>query len=207
MANINVDGGAIQYPKILMVEGKDDIKSFYKLLVNTGVENIDVREIGGKERLRATLSTIKNTPNFTHKVNSLGIILDADLQPVDDLFRSVCNTLNEEGLPVPVSLNSAIEEDGFKVNTFIMPDCSVNGALEDLFIKSISDTELYSECIVQFLSCSERYGGVVSNKAPAYAYISLQKRPNLSFGVSVMENYWNLDHPCFDEIKKFLQSL
>jgi hypothetical protein len=192
--------------KLLLVEGKDEMNLFSKLFREWNIEDVELGNYEGKDKLGIYLKLVKITANF-EKLESIGIIRDAD-DSVQNTFTSVCNHLKNAGFGFPISLGESCRHNNIKISIFLMPNCKSTGETENLFIESIRDEEIYKECIINFLECAKKHGKEIDNKAEAYAYIAVQKKPEKSFGVSVKDGYWlNLSHPCFDPLKDFLREI
>lgn len=192
-------------PKLLLVEGKDEVNLFGKIFKEWQIENIEIGNYEGKDRLGTYLKLVRATQNF-EKLESIGIIRDAD-DSVENTFRSLCSHLKNAGYGSPISLGESCIHNNIKISIFLMPNCQSTGETENLFIESIKDSDLYRKCISQFIECAEESGERPENKAGAYAYIALKKKPYVSFGVSVMEGFWDLSHPCFTPLKNFLTGI
>ncbi len=84
-------GKAITKPKLLLVEGKDEVELFEKLLVDLGLMGIDIRDIMGKTKYRKHIEALPRLSGFG-EVTSVGIVTDADKQP-KGAFDSICDAL------------------------------------------------------------------------------------------------------------------
>src|SRR5205823_6882023 len=86
-------------PRILLCEGKEDVRFFKALANHLGIMDIDILDTGGKTNYGVVLSALVRHPNFP-QVTSLGITRDADDNP-SGAFRSVCHALQSNGLVAP----------------------------------------------------------------------------------------------------------
>lgn len=197
----------IEKEKLLLVEGKDEEYVFGVFCRQLKIMNVQIICYEGKNNLKNKINAVMSTPGF-EKVRSIGIEQDGN----DDsqaTFQSIKDILKNCRLPFPLECGIPVKEDSIQINVFIMPDCcQSNGMLEDLFLKSIEAERIYIECIVPFLECAKEISHtVVKSKNPIYAYISTKEHPDIRLGISVKKEYWNLEHPCFHELKNFLLSL
>lgn len=197
----------ITHPKQLIVEGNDEENIFEKLLNLLNISDIQIQPIGGKEKISSTLRTLLDSHNY-NILRSIGIIIDADTD-YNAAFDKVKGALKRANLPVPNGPLEKASNGKIEVSVFIMPKGNnSNGAIENLFVETINDKSIYKDCIMEFLDCAEELeSNMDTNKAPVYAYISVQKEPDIRLGVSVQKGYWDLTHHCFDEIKDFLNSI
>ena len=67
----------IHKPKLLLVEGKEDLTVFGELRDHWGLANIQIMEMGGITQLRARLGVLVRDPGFPN-LQALGIARDAD---------------------------------------------------------------------------------------------------------------------------------
>jgi hypothetical protein len=84
-------GRTITKPKLLLVEGKDEVELFSKLIADLDLVDIEVRDVKGKTRFRDRLEVLIEGPGH-EIITSVGIIRDADKNPAG-AFESVCGAL------------------------------------------------------------------------------------------------------------------
>lgn len=145
-------GKVISQPKLLLVEGKDEVNVFKKLLSDLELREVDVRAVGGRTRFRDRLKVVVEGPG--HEIlTSIGIVRDADTDP-NAAFDSVCSALEAIGLPIPtVPLQSAGKAP--RVTVMILPGRGRKGMLEDLCLDSVADdpamfcVKAYFECLAE----------------------------------------------------------
>ena len=144
-------GRAITKPKLLLVEGKDEVKLFGKLLVDLGLVDVEIRDIMGKAKFR---QNIKGLPRFTgfSEVTSVGIVTDADKQP-QGAFDSICDALEAAGLPRPTAPLQPVGDDP-QVAVMILPGDGREGMLEDLCLESVAGDPAMP-CLEEYLRCLE----------------------------------------------------
>jgi len=144
-------GKAITKPKLLLVEGNDEVKLFDKLLADLGLVDVEIRDIMGKTKFR---KNIKGLPKFTGfgKVTSVGIVTDADKQP-QGTFDSICDALEAAGLPRPTAPLQPVGDDP-QVAVMILPGDGREGMLEDLCLESVADDPAMP-CVEEYFGCLE----------------------------------------------------
>jgi hypothetical protein len=196
----------ISKPKLLIAEGKDDECFFCAIIEHLGINDIQVAGIGGKDKLRTNLKGLIKDPSFS-KVESLGIVRDADTNPVG-AFQSVRESLRASGLPNPKK-PLVLAQGMPRVAVMIIPSHKRKGALEDLCLESVSkDPALI--CVDQYFACLDQQKiGQAKNpsKAKVRVFLASRKDPTLPLGISAQKGYWPLDNKAFANIKVFLQSL
>jgi hypothetical protein len=199
----------IEKENVLMVEGKDEVNFFKALLEHLKIPNIQVIEAGGKDKFANTFSVYMHTDGALVKIKNIGFVRDAEEKEAQSAFDSIRSVLTKYKLPCPANINEIIEQDGKKVNIFIMPNNKDRGMLEDLCLTSIEKTDIL-DCVDGFIRCyenkinKENYN---SSKAKILAYLSAQTPIVTALGLAAQQGVWDFSHPCYDEIKAFLCSL
>jgi hypothetical protein len=186
-------------PKLLIGEGKEEVRFFESLLRSLGIGDVQVTDYAGKEKLRAFLITLPRIPGFAG-LGTLGITRDADDNPgaAADSIRIAVTAGN-----LPAEL---------RVSTYVMPQQDAQGALENLCIETISGLPI-AECIERYLLCAEEAGlkydrAIASGaKARIQAWLSVQERPGLRLGEAAEAGIIDWNSRCFDGLKEFLASL
>ena len=197
----------IRCPKLVLVEGADDKSFFEALCQHLGLNDIQFREIGGKDNLPKALEATVKESSFSEVVIALGIVLDADDDP-KATFQSVCSALKKFGLPVPTQPMTPAPGRP-RVLVMILPDNQSPGALEDVCLRAIARTPAM-KCVEKFFCCLRRQGLSLPkslSKAKVLAYLTSMPEPDKGFRWSAQAGYWNWDHPAFSDLKDFLRSL
>ena len=86
----------LSQPKLLIGEGREEVVFFTALLKHLDLNDVQIEEYRGKDRLRPYLRGLHVRPNFPQLV-SLGIVRDADADATS-AFQSVSGALRDAGL-------------------------------------------------------------------------------------------------------------
>jgi hypothetical protein len=189
--------------RLLVVEGKDEKLFFEALIQHIGLEDIQILDIGGKTRLRSALKALSSSPGF-HKVNSLGIIRDAD-ENSEGARQSVRDALQHAGLPDPDSSNNANP----RVSILILPPDEKQGALEDLCLKSVGRDPVM-KCVDDYFRCIGRHLSDLNqrdlSKAKIQVFLAF-KAPGKRLGEATQAGCWSWNNEAFEKVKDFLHRL
>lgn len=191
----------------LLVEGNDERNFFAAMLRHLNMDSVQIQNFGGVNNLSNFLITFADLDDFFESVESVGIVRDAEIS-AESAFRSVQGALRNANMDVPDA--PGIKTGGApSFSAFILPDNQADGMLETLLCRTFADTPL-EDCVESFFACVGGETGEPLNrpeKSRAHAYIATTPEPQVSVGVAAQRGYWNLDHPAFDDVKRFLQSL
>ncbi len=197
----------IEKEKLLIVEGIDEKRLFAKLLSYLQIASIQIFPIGGKDAIHRNLPALKKASKFL-EVLSLGIVRDADTNP-SGAFQSVCGALKKAGLPVPdrqIIPTKSIP----RVSVIILPKPDFPGALEDICLCAVKEDPAIP-CVEEYFQCLAGKGIVIPenniSKAKVHTFLSSKEDPEKRLGEAAEAGYWPLEHPAFDLVKQFLQSL
>jgi len=158
-------GQAITKPKLLLVEGNDEVNFFSALMTELNLENVQVRDVGGKSKFRTRLKAVKVDQGYK-TVISVGIVGDADENP-NGAFDNICGALQSAGLPSPMAPLQSVAKDGLQVIVMILPDGKTPGMLEDLCLESVKETPAML-CVDEYFQClGERLEQLPGNLAKA----------------------------------------
>ena len=213
---------------VLLVEGIDDARFFEAFLGWLGkVDDVQVAQVGGKDRFRQFLDgPLKRANNFP-RLRRLGIIRDAD-SDASAAFQSLCGNLINARLPSPQQAWAwrPTRQGGLDVSVAILPDMSSDGNLEELCLRSLrSEPEL--SCINDYVDCIARTSSPISAhhmaKAKIYTYLAAgagpgrgssqdrdptgREKPGLRLGESAEKGIWTWDDPAFQQLKDWLFDL
>lgn len=211
---------SISLPKVLLVEGKDEVKFFGAFLAHLNIVGVQPIEVGGKDKFPIEFPTLTKDPNF-RIVNTVAIIRDAD-QNVKAVFDSVSYLLNQHKFPVPSAIGEIATSSKMKVGVFVMPGNKETGMLEDLCMKTVSSHPA-TQCVDSFMGCLSRvlvpnstpsikesakhYFPKVPAKAKAQAFLAAMHEIVPSVGIAAEKGYWDFEHVALSELKSFLTSL
>lgn len=195
--------------RLIAVEGKDEINWLSALRNQLGIDNMEIRSLGGIASFSTKIKTLVITPGFT-SVLSFGIIRDANSN-ASATFQSVCSALRNVGLPVPTQpLKPAKAARGKpRVVVLIVPHGESKGMLEDICLQSVGGDPAMT-CVETYFKCLTRNLGKLPNnlsKAKVHAFLSSRNEPDLRLGEAAKAGYWPLTHQAFDQVRRFLSLL
>lgn len=201
---------AIVKPKLLLVEGKDEVRFFNAFLAHPilGITDIQVTDYGGKTMLKDYLEALAQAPvgGFTNLV-SLAIARDADTDAAA-AFASVCGALTNVGLTVP-GAHGQFAGANPQVGVWIVPDGGTPGMLEDLCMASVQ-TDLALSCVDEFFQCVQRRAGrqpKILAKARLHVWLASQAEPDKRLGEAAEKGYWPWTATVFQPLIAFLRAL
>ena len=91
------DAWRIEKPKLLLVEGIDEVRLFGALAKDIGAEDVQIRDYQGKGNLRPFLRVLPQIPGYS-ELESIGVTRDADENSVN-AAQSVRDALGGGGAP------------------------------------------------------------------------------------------------------------
>ena len=192
----------------LLVEGNDERNFFEAFLRHLDIShNVQVQSFDGVSQLALFVETLAATDEFKDRVESLGVVRDAETS-AQSAFQSIQRSLLVAGLPVPDQPRQRAGSSP-AVSALILPDDDSPGMLETLLCQTFASSSL-DGCIDSFFECVHAelgHGPHRPHKARAHAYIATQRDPHVSVGVAAQRSYWDLDHAVFDGVRNFLRSL
>ena len=149
------------------------------------------------------------------EIRSLGLIRDAEDKAADAAFSSIRSILKKYRLPIPDVPNTVIggknrQGKDIRIGVFIMPNNADQGMLEDLCLQSVGGKPAFA-CVEQYMDClsalPENEQPRNPSKAKVQAYLATRKEIANSLGVGARKGYWDFEHNCFGDIKRFLRAL
>jgi hypothetical protein len=201
----------VQSTSVLAVEGRDESNFFTALLKHMGIDGVQVVDIGGKDKFGTEFTAFRGLEKFG-KIERLGFVRDAETGQAPAAFSSICGVLKKCALPVPKQPGTIAASKTPRVGIFIMPDNAESGMLEDLCLKTIEGRPVRT-CIDDFLRCflkqqndSER-PLFNDSKARVQAYLATRSPIRNSLGLGAAAGFWDFAHPCFSDVKEFLEAL
>ena len=211
----------IEKPRLLLVEGNDDIQFFRRLIERRrGVNEIQqtgiqIDRFAESAKLSAFLASVI-VPALERSplpVRVIGIVRDAD-SSYGSAFQSVQGALRHSNLPVP---NAPSENahgtlgggDDIIVVAYIMPDNRSPGDLETLCLEAARDA-LAMPCVNNYFDCLQSIGHVPAqeNKARLRAFLAANRDdPTLLTGNAIAAGVIPWDSPAFAAVHQFLDML
>lgn len=194
--------------RLLVVEGKDDYFFFENFLKNLNINDVDIRNVGGKDDYKNKLPLLKKTSGFDN-VKKIAIIIDAH-DDCNSTFKSIYNIIRRKMKLIPPKTPNTYSEENPSIGIFIMPDNCKNGSIEDLCLNTIkSDSSL--KCIDIFIECIKKikqYSNISKiSKRKVQIYLSVKPKIPNSLGLGAKQGYWDFSSKEFDSLKKFLSFL
>ena len=197
----------IDFPKQLLVEGRNEEEFLREFLKYLTIEGIQVQGYGGKDNLGNFVSNLVDVVGFD-SVESIGVIQDAD-QCAQSALESVKGRLLNASLPVPSTFLIPSGESP-TTRIFVMPDNSGNGALEDLCLSAVTDDPAMP-CVNEFMEClTQRAVSPPENrkaKARMQAFLASRNDPDSRLGIAAARGYFEWSHPSFSILAEFLRAL
>lgn len=198
---------------LLLVEGIEDARFFNailcRLLKRTDVQ---VARVKGKDNFRPFLINLLPKSKGFSRLRRLGIIRDADCNATSTL-QSLRDALTDAKLPAPLQAWKTEHSGQLGVTFAILPDESSPGNLEDLCLRSITNSP-ERICVDQYIKCRESAGAQIANnrlaKSKVYAYLAVGRdsaAPGLRLGEAADAGVWNWGDPAFQRIVDFLKEL
>ena len=201
------EGWSIEKPKLLLVEGIDEVRLFGALAKDIGSEDVQIRPYQGKGNIRRFLRVLPQVPGYSD-LESIAVTRDADKNG-DKAAKKVRDALGAAGLPVPDSPLESANDGRIEVRYLIIPPNSKTGALEDVCLASV-DEDPAMVCVESYFGCieqSELDGPREKwmSKAKVHAFLSSREDPALRLGEAAERGLWSFDAPAFDPLKSVLR--
>ena len=204
----------ISKPKVVVVEGKDEVNLFQALLDHLDISDVDLKDLG-RYKLRSNLDALAKTASF-RGVQSVGLLFDAegrfDSEGSAIATESMIRTaLAHASLPVP-SVGSRSADGPPRVTFMILTPNRERGAVENILVDSVKDTDTFS-CVESYLACLKAQGLVYSTvareaKATVHAFLVTRvKDPDIRVGEAAKAGLWPWNNPAFDELQVFFRRL
>jgi hypothetical protein len=198
----------ITSPKLLLVEGNDDVGFFEKIRDEIRIDDLQIHPMGGKDEFKVpNLASIRKMESF-RLVRCLAIARDAD-KDAEQAFRSVCSVLAGAHLPCPARTMGFEGTTKFRVGVLIIPPNAKEGRLEELCLSSIENFRQMG-CIDDFFQCIGKKVNEFPEdlpKAKIQAFLASREKSVPHLGVGIERGYFPLNSEVFEEIKVFLKSM
>ena len=194
-------------PKQLLVEGQDEERFFDALLNHLKIDDIEVKNYGGKHKLKSYLDVFVNVSSFD-QVQSIGIVRDAD-DNAASAFQSVQDSLSKVNLAVSKEVLAPADDSLPKVTVFIMPGHAKSGALEDLCLSALKDDPA-TPCVAEFMQCVKQSVLKVPHneaKARMHVFLASRKDPELRIGEAAQRGYLPWSNAAFTQLIEFVRGV
>ncbi len=206
---------------LLLAEGKDELNFLDELLKTINIGNVQIIDIGGKDKFLRSLPTITALPGF-RRVERLGVIRDAETD-AEATFASVRHSLKSNGLTAPQQSGVVLKNAVPHIGIWIMPNNHREGCIEDLCWDGISEADPRRTCVEKFMGClgdhlekkngrhdvaaNELYFPKQAAKAKLQAYLAGLYEPQRELGRAAQAGVWDLKHSAFAGLRNFLTAL
>ncbi len=203
----------IEQPRLLLVEGNDDVQFFRRIIQLRQSEGMQVIEFGGKDKLGEFLTNVLvPRVSATDIVRIIGVVRDADCD-YDRAFQSVGDSLRRAGLPVPgapvTCADGSLDSATLQVSVYIMPDNAAGGDLETLILRAVEGSPAL-DCVDTYIECLKERGMVVPHerKARLHAFLASDPGdPTLQPGQAIDAGVIPWNSPAFCGVHQFLDML
>lgn len=201
--------------RVLLVEGNDDEHVFKALFGRAGLSHIEeIRQYGGYQSLIEALPVRL----LESEVNSLGIVVDADIDPVarwasvsDRLKRAgylgISETPPEAGLVVEPPTGALLP----RVGVWMMPDNRLPGILESFLSYLVPEGDpLFAhacESIEQIHPSDRLFRSVDIPKARMHTWLAWQEEPGKPLGQSITRNVLRSESRAAAQVIEWLRVL
>ena len=195
--------------KILLVEGKDELRVIPELIekngviwkLNTNKTVVHIEEYDGKENLVNPFEISAKLKESS--LIALGIIIDADDNPLGS-WKSIRNAALKSIPDIPEDLpdNGLIHttSEGIKFGIWIMPDNKMQGMLETFltYLIPTGNDELWQfaqEVTQDAKSKNAAFQDSHRDKANIYTWLSWQDPPGRQMHQAITEHILDPNHP------------
>ena len=198
-------------PKVLLVEGKDEISFFKEFLHFLNIRDLLPVKTSGKDNFKNEFPALLKNQNFKQNVRTIAIIQDSDKQDPSDTFQSICHILKENKLTPPLTLETFSNSPPYKIGIFIIPNNQKKGMLESLCLESVqSDSRM--DCVDKYFQCLNSKltpSDLPKNqfKASLRAFLSGFPEDIPSLGIASKKNIWDFSHTVFKPLSEFLKNI
>jgi len=196
----------IAAPCLLLVEGVEEKYFFDALIQHLGLDpnhtKVQIRPLEGVSSLGDKFKAVALTRGFD-KVISLGVVRDADDDPVD-AFSSISYALTHANLTVPSTTMVRIGTDP-SVIVMLLPNTGP-GMLEDVCLEAVRGDAAMS-CVDDYFQCLNGKGISSfqnTSKSKVQAFLASKYETKL-LGIAARAGYWPWDATSFEPIVAFLR--
>ncbi len=199
----------IEKSALLLVEGKDEVNFFNALLDDCNIPEVQIIEIGGKNKFKLEFPALLNLEGFLN-VKSYAIIQDAD-NDSNATLTSIKSLLSKYHQPIPNDCGEFVANNCIRVGIYIVPGNKKEGMLENLCLDTVENNPVL-KCVDQYLSCLEEQlekHDFPRNRAKArmHAFLAGQNKLVPSLGLAAKKAYFNLKSEVLSDLRRFLEEL
>ena len=198
------------YKNVLLVEGQDEKRTIPELIELNGINwgsgkntVVHIKDYEGYENILKPGSI--STELKADGIEALGILLDADEQPIDRwiAIRNACrNSRSVSNIPDELPEEGLIIEadNGVRVGIWIMPDNKLPGMLETFLgylLPTVSSSlwEFAGETIYKAKEQGAPFTDYHRDKARIYSWLAWQKPPGRQLHQAIKERILDPQHP------------
>ena len=171
----------IRSPKLICVEGRDEVNFFTALLTHLDIVNVQILDFEGKSKYKTKIPALINMPAFT----------------------SLCGILVNSGLNSP-EMDQGFSNGNPKIGIFIMPGNNQTGALEDLCLESVASEDTFS-CVEKYFDCIKTKLNHTS-KAKVQCYLAGKDPHSNALGLAALMGHWDFSKESFNELRAFIET-
>ena len=202
-------GISISTDYLLLVEGKDEVNLFTRLIDNCLGNDVDVQVLkaGGREQFRRNLSAIREAARERPSLRAIGVVRDADDNP-DAGFESVRDSVAAVGY-LPPARHAEFSGGNPSIGIFITPDGESGGAIETVCRRSL-DGHPAIGCVDEYLECARRRDvlhATNEDKSFVHAYLATLHDPLVRVGEAALAGVWDFQRPEFGGLVRFVDQL
>jgi hypothetical protein len=195
----------IVHPRLVLVEGKDDVYFCAALRENRTLPEVQFMQYGGKSNLSSFLYTLPRLPNFS-LVRGIAVIRDADGDS-NAAFQSIQNGLKRAGLPVPSAELKPATRDVVTTAALVLPGDGAVGELEDCLLQSVA-SHAYMRPVDDLIKDVEQLKGAPlseRSKSKVRSFMAIQDPSHDLIGASAKAGVFPLDHLAFSGIERVIR--
>jgi hypothetical protein len=201
-------------PRILLVEGKDDLHVMYSLCKH---HNLPTHfEILDKEGVENVLEAFEAEIASPDK-DCIGMIVDADTD-IHSRWDTIITILRRRGYKhVPSFPNKKgtilIQEDKPTVGIWLMPNNNLPGELEDFIAFLVPQRETNplwtyaAQCLNALPEAPDRYPEQDRSKAHVHTWLAWQQEPGKPLGQAITARYIDANAPDANQLIDWLRNL
>jgi hypothetical protein len=191
-------------PVVFLVEGRDEESVIASIATRAGRQDIEAREVGGKNQLGNKFPPAVMQASFKTVVKRLGVIQDANGDAAAALQR-VTKLLKDQNLPCPAASGGFANNAEIRVGALILPGDGTPGYLEDMFLASFAGSpEL--QCVDAFATCCASQRALIT-KERAQALLVAIGAPETRLGRAFDSGQLNADGAAYTRLRDFVLAL